>query len=177
MASTRYQYAPLSSDFAFRLLRLKQPAHSENSTETSEIELFEASLADPPPFEAVSYAWDHADAHAVLICNDQQLNVSPAIVDIVSALSRISSTGVLWIDAVCIDQSSILDKNIQVPCMRNIYSEARSVWIWLGRESYEVRHAFHFLAEITGLSRDECNLSLREYQGEWTQLSLQATCD
>jgi hypothetical protein len=78
MAPTRYQYTPLSSDFAFRLLRLKKHARSDSSIETLEIELFKATLANPPAFEAVSYAWDHADSHAVLIWNGQQLHISPA---------------------------------------------------------------------------------------------------
>lgn len=69
MASTPYQYTPLSSESTFRLLRLKESAHSSNATETLEIELFDSSLIDPPAFEAVSYAWDHVEPHAILLCN------------------------------------------------------------------------------------------------------------
>lgn len=39
---------------------------------------------------------------------------------------------VLWGDALCIDQSDILEKNIQVPLMGLIYSYAESVLAWLG---------------------------------------------
>jgi hypothetical protein len=45
----------------------------------------------------------------------------------ISALSRISTIGIFWVDAVCIDQSSVLKKNIQVPCIRNVFSEAFNV--------------------------------------------------
>jgi hypothetical protein len=37
----------------------------------------------------------------------------------------------LWIDQICIDQSSTEEKNSQVPLMTFIYSRASNVLIWL----------------------------------------------
>ncbi|KAJ4289848.1 hypothetical protein N0V90_011180 [Kalmusia sp. IMI 367209] len=37
-----------------------------------------------------------------------------------------------WIDAICINQGDIAEKNEQVPRMGDIYSMATRVWIWLG---------------------------------------------
>lgn len=37
-----------------------------------------------------------------------------------------------WIDAICIDQSNVKEKNIQVPKMKQLYSTATKVVIWLG---------------------------------------------
>jgi hypothetical protein len=39
---------------------------------------------------------------------------------------------VYWIDAICIDQDSVLERNHQVQMMRQIYSNAVSVSVWLG---------------------------------------------
>jgi hypothetical protein len=39
----------------------------------------------------------------------------------------------LWIDQLCIDQSNILERNHQVGLMASIYSQSRSVLIWLGK--------------------------------------------
>ncbi|KAI9695330.1 MAG: hypothetical protein M1820_008682 [Bogoriella megaspora] len=40
----------------------------------------------------------------------------------------------LWVDALCIDQSAIPERNSQVSHMRMIYQKARKVIIWLGGE-------------------------------------------
>ncbi|KAF2098866.1 hypothetical protein NA57DRAFT_56504 [Rhizodiscina lignyota] len=39
-----------------------------------------------------------------------------------------------WIDAICIDQSNIAERNQQIKLMGNIYSDAVSVMVWLGEE-------------------------------------------
>ena len=38
----------------------------------------------------------------------------------------------LWVDAICIDQASIEDKNQQLPLMRDIYVKADRTLVWLG---------------------------------------------
>jgi hypothetical protein len=40
-----------------------------------------------------------------------------------------------WIDAICIDQLNVREKNEQVPRMGDIYSMAGRVWIWMGLPS------------------------------------------
>ena len=44
---------------------------------------------------------------------------------------------VIWIDAVCINQLDIVERNQQVQLMGWIYSHASSVTIWLGPEADE----------------------------------------
>lgn len=173
MALAPYQYTPLSSESSLRLIRLKGTSGLQRLTEAVEIELFEVSLQDAPAFEAVSYAWDHADEGATLMCNGRQLHVSAIVLEIIRTLDRISSIGVFWIDAVCIDQSSTSDKNAQVPRMRIMFSEALRVWIWLGKGSYESRFAMELLVEMdakvtAGQLRtiDDWESSTRTYRGE-----------
>jgi hypothetical protein len=37
-----------------------------------------------------------------------------------------------WIDAICINQENIDEKNEQIPHMGQLYSSASQVWVWLG---------------------------------------------
>ena len=55
-----------------------------------------------------------------------------------------------WIDAICIDQSNIQERNHQVQNMRTIYSEAQSVLIWLGKaeEGPEIAEAIDLISSI-----------------------------
>jgi len=45
-----------------------------------------------------------------------------------------ATTRTLWIDATCINQSSVEEKYYHLPVMRKIYSQAQGVMIWLGEE-------------------------------------------
>jgi hypothetical protein len=40
-----------------------------------------------------------------------------------------------WIDAICINQDNLQERNEQVPRMGDIYSMASRVWIWIGKPS------------------------------------------
>lgn len=40
--------------------------------------------------------------------------------------------GLYWTDAICIDQSNVQEHKHQVQMMRQIYSRAESVIVWLG---------------------------------------------
>lgn len=41
----------------------------------------------------------------------------------------------IWVDAICINQSSILEKNNQIPLMRDIFRGAATVLAWLGNST------------------------------------------
>ena len=176
MATELYQYTPLSSESSFRLLRLVRPPLAGALRTPIEIDLFEAPIEDSPPFEAVSYAWDHADTYCTLLCNGCRLKVSPVIVEMIEHLHHISNIGTFWVDAVCIDQSSTFDKNIQVPRMRDVFSKAHRVWVWLGKGSHESKVAFEFLMEVetlwphdvaasNGKRAKQWHICLKKYQG------------
>ena len=54
----------------------------------------------------------------------------------------------VWIDAICIDQSSIPERNQQVTHMGEIYTKARRVAVWLGEESPETTVAFQYIEKV-----------------------------
>jgi hypothetical protein len=57
-------------------------------------------------------------------------------------------TPVIWIDAICINQSSDTERNHQVAKMKMIYEQAREVVVWLG-ESYDNSDlALQFVEEL-----------------------------
>jgi hypothetical protein len=44
------------------------------------------------------------------------------------------TTRTLWIDAICVNQSSVEEKYYQIPVIGKIYSQAQGVMIWQGEE-------------------------------------------
>ncbi|KAF2261551.1 hypothetical protein CC78DRAFT_546547 [Lojkania enalia] len=60
----------------------------------------------------------------------------------------------IWIDALCIDQNNVAEKNEHVKIMGKIYANASAVRIWLGEEYGLERQAFHALSVIDKVFED-----------------------
>jgi Heterokaryon incompatibility protein (HET) len=60
--------------------------------------------------------------------------------------STLAASGSIWIDAVCINQGDVREKNEQVRRMGNIYQNALAVIVWLGPASENSQQAMRFLA-------------------------------
>ena len=74
-----------------------------------------------------------------------------------AALQRLRPSGsdkpiILWIDAICIDQSNVPERSAQVALMRDIYGTAANVIIWLGEEGKDEDLVFQALPTIARLS-------------------------
>jgi len=54
----------------------------------------------------------------------------------------------MWIDAICINQNDISERNNQVRQMGAIYSQASQVVVWLGEETGDSGRAIAFLEKI-----------------------------
>lgn len=108
------------------------------------IEHFEHSNA--PPYYALSYAWGPEDSASILL-NDQGLTVRKNLYNALLHLRRTGfyvpdtddshftsyrTTKWIWIDALCIDQKNIQERNQQVSFMGEIYEAAIEVFAWLG---------------------------------------------
>jgi len=55
--------------------------------------------------------------------------------------------GFLWIDALCIDQSNVDERNHQVAMMGEIYSKATSVIVWLGESTFDIERAIETMTK------------------------------
>jgi hypothetical protein len=51
--------------------------------------------------------------------------------------------GLMWIDAICINQADVGERNHQVDQMRNVYSGADQVIVWLGHVVNDAAAAFN----------------------------------
>ena len=85
-------------------------------------------------FNALSYTWGSSTPVRIIRVNGKQLNISENLWQFlyVAAQTPDIRGTCLWIDQICIDQSSISERNRQVGLMGQIYQQASSVLIWLG---------------------------------------------
>lgn len=62
---------------------------------------------------------------------------------------------VLWVDALCINQEDIREKESQIPRMRKIYECAERVIVWLGPSTPEMRAAYQSIKSNPVLLKPE----------------------
>lgn len=93
------------------------------------------------------YTWGTQPASHQIVVNGKTLFVRGNLVDFLKECHRDQALvgQQLWIDAVCINQDDLQEKNSQVAQMGEIYAQAKRVIVWLGRGDERVisalRHA------------------------------------
>lgn len=137
-----FQYPSLDPKArTFRLLRMVPGKKHE----PIRCELTEESLDSHPSYIALSYLWDQTDINAVSVqCNNAVLNVRPNLWAFLRRFRKRKAKGhlKLWVDAICINQNDVPERNQQVSKMRDIYSMASSVIVWLGEATQNEELAF-----------------------------------
>ena len=135
----RYNYKTLRKQDEIRLLTLYPEAGSGEINCT----LRHVLLSSKPTFEAVSYAWGDPSLSKRVLCDGRKLFVTENLFTALKNLRFPDKERLIWVDGLCIDQTSNAEKNHQLPLMQRIYSDARKVLIWLGEDSgNEAREMF-----------------------------------
>ncbi|KAK4169730.1 hypothetical protein QBC43DRAFT_198160 [Cladorrhinum sp. PSN259] len=126
-----------SSSSQTRLLRLfPQTLSDELWHQCTDIECsFETvALESAPPYEALSYAWGNEDPTVEILIDGRRFLIRPNLAYALAAL-RTTEPRLLWVDALCINQDNVHERNHQVRLMGDIYRRATTVLVWLGRPS------------------------------------------
>ncbi|CZT05608.1 uncharacterized protein RCO7_10408 [Rhynchosporium graminicola] len=113
------------------------------------------SLDDDPVFEALSYAWGDATLNHEILVNCGVFHTTGSAGSALQALRSQDNRRVLWIDAICINQSNLIERSDQVKLMGSIYGTAKTVRVWLGIEELEdigVLDVFKALTSLQGAS-------------------------
>jgi len=160
-----YRYRPLPSPAAIRLLELKngpakEPLHCA-------LKAFDPTEA--PPYHALSYTWGSPLGsfsqkvsrprikRLSIFCDDRRLLVTPNLHDALRHLrteetaSRAADAKYFWIDAVCVNQKDILERNSQVARMSSTFLGAQSVIAWLGPEDQFTTDGIALIEKISSI--------------------------
>ncbi|KAH9903949.1 heterokaryon incompatibility protein-domain-containing protein [Xylariomycetidae sp. FL2044] len=144
-------YTPLvQAEREFRLVRINPPtAADEDSSSTIDLTLERFSLNNAPPYSALSYVWGEGENPQSVLVNGDRTALRKNLHE---ALVSIRAHGVkswFWIDAVSINQDDVEERSWQVDEMRAIYSQAASVYIWLGPEADDSQVAMRLLESVS----------------------------
>ncbi|PVH70708.1 HET-domain-containing protein [Cadophora sp. DSE1049] len=83
-------------------------------------------------FEALSYCWGPVQPQETILCASGSLSVRSNLASALRYLRYQDRPRIIWIDAICIDQSNPDERSVQVARMGSIYALAERVVVWLG---------------------------------------------
>ena len=150
-------------------------SHSQNirvlvlNSSARRSEKLECSLKIAPlnsKYRALSYTWGDECDTVPMIVNGLQFEITR---NLAAALRRIrllrpTRKTVLWVHAVCINQGSDMEKNIQLRRMRRIYAGALKTLVWLGEGTPETNRAMTYFGKIGEKDEVDEDQLIRDYE-------------
>ena len=111
-----------------------------------------------PEYEALSWCWgDESDRAPVEIrirekneyghWQSYRMEIAWTLATALQALRYAGTDRRLWVDAICINQGNVDERNRQVQMMAQIYNNASQVCIWLGSATKESEQALTFIRD------------------------------
>ncbi|KAI1211976.1 HET-domain-containing protein [Annulohypoxylon truncatum] len=96
-------------------------------------------------YDALSYTWGDLQKTHEIAVDDQTLGITRNLYMALMKLRSPTEPRCLWIDAICIDQGNVQERNHQVQMMKRIFSTASSVIVWLGDAEGSVRDTLEMI--------------------------------
>lgn len=118
---------------------------------------------DPPEYETISYTWGDPRDREPISINDRYLNVPTNTAKALRCARSLSEDRVVWIDAICINQDDLDERNDQVSMMSSIYRCSQCNLIYLGDDGDKATQAFTSIEALASEAEAEMsgrNMSL-----------------
>ncbi|MCJ1247647.1 hypothetical protein MMC30_004862 [Trapelia coarctata] len=142
--------------------------------------LEEFKMDNLPYFAAISWCWtSRSELQQVsFTCNDQQFPVSSHLYALLSNLNPkgVPSSLTIWIDAICINQHHLEEKDVHIPRMSEVYGNSHSVIVWLGEAEDESASVMD-PRTVAGLNERLTNFPSYTSSTDVVQFGLPATSD
>ncbi|KAH6637800.1 heterokaryon incompatibility protein-domain-containing protein [Boeremia exigua] len=141
-----YSKLKLEKNTSFRLLAL-QPRPGTSLDVKCKLRDVDLHAEDCPDYEALSYTWGNQPEYFGITVNSQSLKITGNLIDALRNLrpQEQEEERLLWVDAICINQSDEEEKTHQVRQMGDIYRRAKRVVVWLGDSDQLKDVVFEFL--------------------------------
>ncbi|CZR62117.1 uncharacterized protein PAC_12014 [Phialocephala subalpina] len=177
---TRFNYTPLDpSKNEIRFIKILAK-NEDDPAPALRGELIHTPLEDDT-FIAVSYAWedftlsDYPPASQCMInfSSGSQLSIGRNLTALLQAAQTLMLGKLVWIDAICINQEDFAERSREVTRMRDIYTAASDVLVWLGPEENDSGSALSLIGMIANQIQTT-NPSFEDFQENPDRDMLQA---
>ena len=129
-----------------RLLKLLPSSSFDDEVQTN-LSVF--PLEALPKYEALSYVWGDTTVKIPIRCNDVSVSITENLLSALKHLRLKDELRILWVDAICINQIDLSERESQVVLMGRIYASSETTLVWLGEASSSTEDA---IALCTALS-------------------------
>ncbi|KAG6362253.1 hypothetical protein INS49_010483 [Diaporthe citri] len=137
MAGYRYKPLPrIPGAKSIRLATLQPGVGDDDVAIDLHVESF--MIHSPPRYEALSYVWGSTEAPQFIYIGDSDratLQVTRNLKTALQHLRHPDQERVMWVDALCINQSDDVEKGAEVARMGELFACAAHVVVWLGPEA------------------------------------------
>ena len=128
-STSMFKYSPLDPTVDSIRLVVLEPGNPPNEIRCH---IRHVTFRARPKYQAISYTRGDHPANKELSIDGKSFFVGPNLYDALFYLRDIQKECVFWIDAICINQADIHEKNRQISIMPYIYTRAQVVVVWLG---------------------------------------------
>jgi hypothetical protein len=113
-------------------------------------------------YAALSYTWGSQEFPNSILINDVAMPITSNLFAFLQRYRDNTESRNLWIDALCINQSNLTEKAMQVKNMMKIYERAELVVVWLGDQGKRTNFAMRALesTKVLDSSREDARTPL-----------------
>ncbi|KAK4169920.1 HET-domain-containing protein [Cladorrhinum sp. PSN259] len=127
----RYAYFTLPEKGWLRILVI-QPSPNRNDIVRASLLHCPIDALEKEGYETLSYCWGTDKKSIPIEVDGAEFLVRPPLHTALLRLRHATQPRRMWIDAICINQGDITERSNQVAQMRDVYSRATRVVVWLG---------------------------------------------
>jgi hypothetical protein len=127
-------YQPLDPDRDSDSIRLVLIHPYSKDDDLLSCTLIHVKFAEKPRYNALSYMWGDEAVKVDILLEGALFQVGQNLWDALHYLRSSGTLKLFWIDAICINQLDVEERNRQLPMMKWIYFRADTVVTWLGEK-------------------------------------------
>ena len=168
MSARRYSYPKFLDHQSIRLVRIASPltattcavdhdAKPANNVGHVSLEVAQFPMGCEPTYRALSYTWGppkdgHARYHKSekisIVLDGEEHDVTPNLFDAIIQMSESYDNSYFWIDALCINQGDLMERQVHVAVMDRIYRNAEEVTVWLGKADDDSKEVLELVEKV-----------------------------
>ena len=139
-----------SLDPAQREIRLLRIHPGKDAADLIKLTVYHTTIDDAGDYLALSYAWGgKSESTPPVVLNGTDFAVTANLHSALRHIRLPEEELLIWIDAICINQTDTAEREDQVRQMRDIFGGAKEVLAWIGPEvTGEEGDVFRFIEII-----------------------------
>jgi hypothetical protein len=113
------------------------------------------SLSTKPQYEALSYVWGDSHRTRFIFIDGRRSRITENLEVALRRLRHLDQERILWVDAICVNQQDLAERESQVSLMAEIYGGCQFCTVWLGEEDATTARAFDLVRSMASGSHFE----------------------